>query len=299
MSKRSEKKSIARWYCIFVVLMWCSIGFPVLLFATQVWFTWDQLSFNPSELYNWTNFQNTFALPLNSFALLAAVTSLVGLYCRSLLLSQQLKNVEQQITISREQSKRADAQFELAQRKENLVMFFEHRKQIMEEIDKLAQLYGKTKFFIDTGKTYQKLFPSNSATSKLELEASQEVLEGIKCLSQYIHKLVLDDCLHKGFELEDVLIENSAARKDFETKFRYLTTLGFERPLNMPKSDKEFTNNAIEILFHALLFDFVLYCFSKIYISSELEMKACRGLLEVISKDCSDYLSGEKILAAP
>ncbi|MDC3214822.1 hypothetical protein NQU47_19970, partial [Pseudoalteromonas distincta] len=63
---------------------------------------------------------------------MAAITTLIGMYYRSLQLAHQLNKVEDQIEIANKQFSKSSEQFELASRKENFVLFLEHRKAVRE-----------------------------------------------------------------------------------------------------------------------------------------------------------------------
>ncbi|WP_283709812.1 hypothetical protein [Pseudoalteromonas prydzensis] len=170
---------IVKWRERFELLVRLTLGVPILLAGLQLALVGNQLSFDVTKLATWTNTEKVFALPLGVFALLAAVTSLIGLYHRSMLLNRQLEKVQEQIAISNKQFKRSDEQFKLAQEqfmlaqkqyslvytKENYVLYCEHKKQIEEHCEKIINgLRNREGIYyeIDYEKMYRYSFPENS-----------------------------------------------------------------------------------------------------------------------------------------
>lgn len=132
---------IVKWRERFELLVRLTLVVPILLAGLQLALVGNQLSFDVTQLATWTNAEKVFTLPLGVFALLAAVTSLIGLYHRSMLLNRQLEKVQEQIAISNKQFKRSDEQFllaqeqfALAQKKENFMLRVEHQKNVNELI---------------------------------------------------------------------------------------------------------------------------------------------------------------------
>lgn len=170
---------IVKWRERFELLVRLTLGVPILLAGLQLALVGNQLSFDVTKLATWTNTEKVFALPLGIFALLAAVTSLIGLYHRSMLLNRQLEKVQEQIAISNKQFKRSDEQFKLSQEqfmlaqkqyglvyiKENYVLYCEHKKQFEEHCERIVnglRIREDRYFEIDYDKMYRYSFPENS-----------------------------------------------------------------------------------------------------------------------------------------
>lgn len=169
---------IIKWRERFELLVRLTLIVPIILAGLQLALVGNQLNFDLTRLATWTNAEKVFSLPIGIFALLAAVTSLIGLYHRSMLLNRQLEKVQEQIAISNKQFKRSDEQFKLAQeqfalasRKENYVLYLEHSKRIREELE--AQVEDGSAFVateekslgrinITFNKFYEVCFPENS-----------------------------------------------------------------------------------------------------------------------------------------
>ncbi|MAD76929.1 MAG: hypothetical protein CML20_19460 [Rheinheimera sp.] len=169
---------IVKWRERFELLVRLTLGVPILLAGLQLALVGNQLSFDVTKLATWTNTEKVFALPLGIFALLAAVTSLIGLYHRSMLLNRQLEKVQEQIAISNKQFKRSDEQFKLAQeqfalaqKKEHFMLRIEHQKNVNELINQVINRLVSTiphfkslervRYEYNTHRLYSILFPEN------------------------------------------------------------------------------------------------------------------------------------------
>lgn len=170
MSSNHEEQLADKWHFRFELLVRITFLLPIVIFFLQLFLTGKQLSFDVMDLHVWMNFQEVFKLPLGCFALMGAVTTLVGLYHRSLMLNKQLKKMTEQIEISNKQSLRSEQQLKLALRKESLVMFLEHRRYIFDEWDsRIKQLKSDmpdfASFQYSASNLYKNLYSLNSPTN--------------------------------------------------------------------------------------------------------------------------------------
>lgn len=189
---------------------WCLKALPWMIlggFPLQASFTWHSLSLDPTNLINWVEFRDVFSLPINFAAAAIAITTLVGLYHRSLQLAVQLEKVEQQLIISNNQFKKSEQQFllsqnqlkiaqeqyKLNQKKESFALFVEHKKYIKNVFEEIFEKYKLSKnednifqlsVFHDV--LYKSLFPSNSTNEILDLDIesnSFKLKENLKALN--------------------------------------------------------------------------------------------------------------------
>lgn len=161
MSSKIKSKlkvwSIAFDFCLVGIIV-----LTVLALGTQLFFTRGQYSTDLSNIDNWKTLASTFSFPLGVAGSMLAITSLVGLYHRSLQLSLQLEKVEDQL--------------ELAKKKENFTLYVEHKKLIIEIIkEKFASLKNENDFkhlnvelvdsvYLDEILAYQYFYPENLPT---------------------------------------------------------------------------------------------------------------------------------------
>lgn len=138
---------IKKWRERFDICVRLTLAVPMGLTALQIAFVGNQLSFDITKLSTWTNVEEVFALPLGVLALLAAITSLIGLYHRSMLLNRQLEKVQEQISISNKQSAKSNEQFKVSQeqlrlnqKKENFNLYIEHKKLVIGIIKEKLEL---------------------------------------------------------------------------------------------------------------------------------------------------------------
>lgn len=193
---------IAKWRERFEVMVKLTLGVPIILAGLQLALVGNQLSFDLTKLATWTNTEKVFALPLGAFALLAAVTSLIGLYHRSMLLNRQLEKVQEQIAISNKQFKRSEEQFKLSQEqfmlaqnqyglvfmKENYVLYCEHKKQFEDHCERIINglRHREGRYFeIDYEKLYRLVFSENSYSrmknfSLHSVRVESQIIKGIK-----------------------------------------------------------------------------------------------------------------------
>lgn len=180
-SGTATSKELSLWKRRFKIFFY---GTPLTVtgfFIAQICATKGSFSTEFSSLENWKTFTETFNLPIGVFTAMAAITTLIGMYYRSLQLAHQLNKVEDQIEIANKQFSKSSEQFELAQkqfnlasRKEHFMMFVEHKKQVSEIAefallrfeDSCKTFMGKFDYIpanvIDSNELYKALFPENS-----------------------------------------------------------------------------------------------------------------------------------------
>ncbi|MDK1286303.1 hypothetical protein [Pseudoalteromonas umbrosa] len=182
---KDNTKLIERLGKTFQLLLRCTLVVPPLILVIQLWFVWDQLDFDLSKISNWTGVPETFSLPIGIFTLLIALTSLIGLYWRSLKIQAQLEVAQKQFELAQEQSERANKQFvlsqeqfKLAQKKENLGFYIEHKKLFKEHVESLHMQHSNyhadsaQRVIINYIKLYKRTFPENSRNSVVNFSMS-------------------------------------------------------------------------------------------------------------------------------
>ncbi|MDC3188986.1 hypothetical protein NQU96_04480 [Pseudoalteromonas elyakovii] len=179
-SGTATSKELSLWKRRFKIFFY---GTPLTVtgfFIAQICATKGSFSTEFSSLENWKTFTETFNLPIGVFTAMAAITTLIGMYYRSLQLAHQLNKVEDQIEIANKQFSKSSEQFELASRKENFVLFLEHRKAVRELVElHIEALIPMQKRFlkehdhvsgiiVNYQVLYEKLFPENTVKEMKE-----------------------------------------------------------------------------------------------------------------------------------
>lgn|GEM_PF-4963687 len=184
------------WHRWFKSFLWATIIIPIILVIAQLYFTQGGYSTDIDSVNNWETLTDTFALPIAVFTGFVALTTLIGMYHRSLQLSEQLSKVERQLA--------------LVERKDNFQLYFEHVKQLEEKCNFLLNLY-KTKVFknfcddyiptellvIDYHKLYKSTYPNNSILDIKDLDfedaLSTEAMDCVDALKMRLDVLSLED----------------------------------------------------------------------------------------------------------
>lgn len=184
------------WHRWFKIFLWATIIIPIILVIAQLYFTQGDYSTDIDSVNNWKTLTDTFALPIAAFTGFVALTTLIGMYHRSLQLSEQLNKVERQL--------------ELVERKDNFQLYFEHVKQLEDKCNFLLNLY-KTKAFknfwddyiatellvIDYHKLYKSTYPNNSILDIKDLDfedvVSTEAMDCVDALKARLDVMSLED----------------------------------------------------------------------------------------------------------
>ncbi|TMP87549.1 hypothetical protein CWC05_06745 [Pseudoalteromonas ruthenica] len=175
---------LLKWHNIFKLFFYVTPIIAALFFIIQLYATKSSYSTDFNSLENWMTFTETFNLPISIFTAMAAITTLIGMYYRSLQLAYQLNKVEYQIEIANKQFRKSEDQFNLAQqhfelasRKENFMLYLEHKKAVQHKIkiylssliNTCDALMDKCEFFpaldIHYSTLYAKLFNQNSTAN--------------------------------------------------------------------------------------------------------------------------------------
>ncbi len=141
-SSTATSKELSQWKRSFKVFFYGTPIIVIAFFIVQICATKGSFSTEFNSLDNWKTFTDTFNLPIGVFTAMAAITTLIGMYYRSLQLAHQLNKVEDQIEIANKQFSKSSEQFELAQkqfslasRKENFMLYIEHKKAVKNRLD--------------------------------------------------------------------------------------------------------------------------------------------------------------------
>ncbi len=266
-----------------------TLGVPILLVGLQLALVGNQLSFDVTKLATWTNAEEVFALPLGTFALLAAVTSLIGLYHRSMLLNRQLEKVQEQIAISNKQLNRSEKQFELAlnqfalaQKKENFVLYLEHRKLIESGVKELLSQTKGFNFSEDSrfgeyqlrfDKFYELAFPENAFNELKNFNLKSTAPHFESRYKDYIAKLEELHITAINKELNEQVLYFGLIEGLFSTGLTY-------KP-KQKLTNESIVNLAVEALDEVVFISVVLLHFNLI---SEVSFGTSKSLIEQINE---------------
>lgn len=276
MSKEIKSK-LKCWSIAFSGCLVVTVILPIIVFGAQLFFTRGTFSTDLSNIENWKTLTSTFSFPIGVAASMLAVTSLVGLYQRSLQLSLQLEKVEEQIEIANNQFKRSEEQFELAQeqfqlaqQKECFQMFVQHRDIIIRNIDSslkdifegMSHRDRELNVHYNETTLYTLLFPENSP--------------------QHFMNTSMFSCSDKGTQKWTELLANltqlkykdgdSISKEEFLSLIRCIAELGILIPSKMflrsQEEKREFTEEYVD-LFFVFVYSFALAIY-RILIVNEL-----------------------------
>lgn len=186
-----QEKDAKKWENRFAVSLGLTWFIPLIVFALQIVSVGSQLSFDITELSNWTNLEQVFTLPIRTFILMVTITTLLGLYSRSIQLSEQLRlsRLQQnlafeQLKLTKKQSERLEVQLNLTLKKDNYMLYQEHKKQFNEhlndllkvskEIFRLLSPLKKEILIIYREKLYKSIFPENDSIEVKNVELKSD-----------------------------------------------------------------------------------------------------------------------------
>lgn len=86
-SSRLNPKKLDRWDSIFKFFFYSTPALTFIVFLIQYFSTSGSFSTDIHSLDNWKTFSHTFNLPIGIFTALAAITTLIGMYYRSMQLT--------------------------------------------------------------------------------------------------------------------------------------------------------------------------------------------------------------------
>ena len=180
--KSFHEKEAQKWDHRFSFSLSLTWFLPLSALALELSFVGRHISFDITNLSNWMEFEAVFAFPIRLFLLMVAITTLLGLYSRSLYLAEQLRLFRlqqnfsfEQLKLSQEQSIRAERQLQLAEKKESFAMYLEHYKSFSAHIDEI--LYGfksihatyqgvsEETIIVNKNRLYSIVFPENNPAS--------------------------------------------------------------------------------------------------------------------------------------
>ncbi|MBM4950838.1 hypothetical protein HYO33_23255 [Vibrio parahaemolyticus] len=171
--KLRQVKSAKDIYNVSFVLAICG---PIILAAIQVCFTWNNLTFDPTNTMLWSRIKEVFSAPIGSFAILAATTGMLGFKHRAKQLDLQQLGAKKQATMASLQFELASKQFKRIEYRENFKLYLEHRKWFREQLETYKNkiisvsinnepISDKLLFKIDENIVYEMCFPNNSTTN--------------------------------------------------------------------------------------------------------------------------------------
>ncbi|ETJ46323.1 hypothetical protein [Pseudoalteromonas agarivorans] len=177
-----QEKEAIKWENRFFIAFSITWIAPLVILAFQLSLVGNQINFDISKLNNWETIEVTFSLPIKVFLLMVTITTLLGVYSRSLKFSEQLRlsRLQQglafeQLLLAKKQAERVEEQLRLSIKKENFMLYQEHKKQFYEKLEDLLQISKSTfrlsvlseeeNVLIFKDKLYSVTFPENSPKS--------------------------------------------------------------------------------------------------------------------------------------
>lgn len=279
-------KELTLWKSRFKISFYATPIITIVFFLLQALFTSEQLSTDFKLIENWVGFSSTFKLPIGVFTSMVAITSLIGMYFRSIQVSHQLNKIEKQLDISQQQ-------FNLANKKENFVLFIEHRKalselvklELKEQISYQSNIFQsrdfKSALCIDSQKLYKKLFPENSPEEMvcfdLWVPKSKEIIN-IEVLSEKLYSL----------SNLDLLKVNLISLYSFYEMF---LDFGVVFQINSYGSCQN--KGGIEIAYFFIDFYIVINVLPKLGLIEETDTQRLRGKIISLALDINDSLIPE------
>lgn len=217
--KQKEIMCARGWYNIFFFL---TLVTPLFMLAFQICATKETFIWEPSNAVLWAAAKDTFSLSFACFAVLAAITGMLGFKHRANQLDLQQLRASKQILISQQQ-------FDLSQRKENFVFYCEHRKMVREYCSSvLNRTLKKDESFalsLNENKFYKKAFSKNSVNNVEVLDLNARTDEG-KRKSEYLHlKRLIKELDYKPLA-EDITLNDDTwlALKGYLELFGFIFT---------------------------------------------------------------------------
>jgi len=131
--KNYQENEYEKWRFRFEISLSLTWILPLLLLGAQFALVGNQIDYDVMKLSNWVGMEAAFALPIRLFVLMVTITTLLGLYARSLQFSEQLRLSKmqqnlafEQLKIAQKQSDRLESQLSLYMKKESFLLYHEH-----------------------------------------------------------------------------------------------------------------------------------------------------------------------------
>ena len=177
--KNYQEKEYEKWRFRFEISLSLTWILPLLLLGAQFAFVGNQIDYDVLKLSNWVGMEAAFALPIRLFVLMVTITTLLGLYARSLQFSEQLRLSKmqqnlafEQLKIAQKQSDRLESQLSLYMKKESFLLYHEHIQRFKDKLDNLLALSKKMfrynskvegeSLLIFSERLYKHVFPENN-----------------------------------------------------------------------------------------------------------------------------------------
>lgn len=175
-----EKAKLKKWRYLFKYSLILTFALPVGLVLLLIALNHQQLSFDLSNLNNWRSINDVYKFPFSCFSVGALISTLFGLRLRVLQTDLQLL--------------KANYQIELATKKENAVLFVEHKKDFKNVLDGIfkevcdisvitnpeIKYFKESDFIVNFEVLYNWVFPKNSF--KTGILTTEVDIEGIESL---------------------------------------------------------------------------------------------------------------------
>ncbi|MFT7316692.1 MAG: hypothetical protein ACI8ZA_001609 [Gammaproteobacteria bacterium] len=186
----------SKWDRAFTVSFHLTWMMPIALLLIQLISIGKYISFDVTNPSNWKEVDKAFSVPFGSFLFMVTTTTLIGLYTRSLQISEQLSLARaqqelsnEQLLLARKQAERYESQLNLSLKKENFMLYMEHTKQFQEHLNQIIKSSksvfrvikstDKERVTIIYGRLYRKTFPENTPVEmgNLTLESKERAFD--------------------------------------------------------------------------------------------------------------------------
>ncbi|MCQ8884481.1 hypothetical protein NQT63_02080 [Pseudoalteromonas agarivorans] len=182
----------SKWDRAFTISFHLTWIMPIALLLIQLISIGKYISFDVTNPSNWKGVDKAFSVPFGSFLFMVTTTTLIGLYTRSLQISEQLRLARaqqelsnEQLLLARKQAERYESQLNLSLKKESFMLYMEHTKQFQENLKqtiksskgvfRMIKSTDKERVVINYARLYRKTFPENTPTEmgNLTLESKE------------------------------------------------------------------------------------------------------------------------------
>lgn len=176
-----QEKNAETWEERFAISFSLTWILPLIVLLSQFVFVGNQINYDVTKLSNWVGIEAVFVLPIRVFLLMVTITTLLGLYARSLQFTEQLRlsRLQQnlafeQLKLAQKQSERLENQLSLYIKKESFSLYHEHIQRFKDKLDGLlsvtkemfrfSNLLEGESIVIYSEKLYAHTFPDNNHT---------------------------------------------------------------------------------------------------------------------------------------
>lgn len=272
-----EKAKLKKWRYLFKYSLILTFALPVGLVVLLIAFNHQQLSFDLSNLNNWRSINDVYKFPFSCFSGGALISTLFGLRLRVLQTDLQLL--------------KANYQIELATKKENAVLFVEHKKDFKSVLDGIfkevcdisvitnpeIKYFKASDFIVNFEVLYNWAFPKNSfKAGVLTTEVNIEGIESL-CNSLLTKSEKILETLNKQNEnelKEAILSGKNQICADYIELYNTISKTGMGSNFFLGSGEIASYERAEIIKFMPYIYTLVLLCIESISKSKEPEFSS-------------------------